>query len=301
MEIRLLRSFTVLARYLNYGEAAQALGVSQPALSKQIQLLEADLGGVLFHRGRHGAELTPLGRFMHGQAQKLVADADQLQQSGRRMAAGRIGRLTLGFGLSTQEVAPKLLSLFRERYPDVELTLEDMPSAVQLNLLRAGELDIGFVRLPVSHEFDWIAVVDDQLALALPVEASWARGKAGLTAMHDAPFVQLAHHRGAGLVDQAMRYCAARQFTPQVIQRAGDIQTVMSLVAAGIGAAIVPATAQRIAGPGVRLIPLTGRGAHWQVGAAWLAGNDSPLIQNFVALTREHSVRDPAPAPTVTA
>ncbi|WP_148717080.1 LysR family transcriptional regulator [Chitinolyticbacter meiyuanensis] len=286
MEIRLLRSFTVLARYLSYREAAEALGLSQPALSKHIQALEADLGGPLFHRGRHGAELTPLGRFLHAQAQQLVADADQLQESGRRMAAGRIGRLALGFGLSTQEVAPRLLSLFRERYPDVELTLEDMPTSVQLNLLRSGELDIGFVRLPVGHEFEHLEVIDDQLALALPVDASWARGKAGLTALHDAPFVQLAHHRGAGLVDQITRYCTAREFTPQIIQRAGDIQTVLSLVAAGIGAAIVPATAHRIAGPGVRLIPLSGRSAHWQVGAAWLAGNDSPLVRNFVALAQ---------------
>ncbi|TDD63615.1 LysR family transcriptional regulator, partial [Actinomadura rubrisoli] len=168
MEIRLLRGFLAVVEHGGFGRAASAASMTQPALTKQIQALEARAGGRLFHRGRHGAALTGLGAALLPGAQDLVQRADALARRMDRLARGEIGRLSVGFGMSSIELAPRAVAAFRRRHPGADITLDDMSTREQLERLEAGELDVGFVRLPVGDRWGQLPLRTDRLALATP-------------------------------------------------------------------------------------------------------------------------------------
>src|ERR1700761_6528455 len=131
MELKLLRAFLAVAELRHFGHAAEALYVSQPALSKQIVALEASLGARLFERGRHGAELTVFGEAFLADAEALVRDADNILARAREASSGTRGYLRVGLGLSTLTEAPQLIAQFRKLHPNVSVTLNDLSSAEQ--------------------------------------------------------------------------------------------------------------------------------------------------------------------------
>ncbi|MFI7465972.1 LysR substrate-binding domain-containing protein [Nonomuraea sp. NPDC049646] len=290
MDLVLLRAFLTVAEHGHYGRAARTLNVTQPTLTKQIQSLEAQVGGRLFDRGRHGAVLTELGAVLLPDAQALLRRADALTRRMARMAAGEIGRLAVGFGLSSIDLAPRIVAAFRRRHPDAHVTLDDMSSQVQLDRIDAGDLDVGFVRLPLEGGRGRLPLAGDRLALAWADHddrpphdvgelASWA-------ARHD--FLRLARERGPGLARQINHLCTAVAVRPAVVQEARDLQTVLALVAAGAGVAFVPASARRIAPPAVTITPIRHPAAEWQIAVVWKDGRPGPLTTGFLDLVREH-------------
>ncbi|WP_432723534.1 LysR substrate-binding domain-containing protein [Jeongeupia wiesaeckerbachi] len=279
MEIRLLRAFVVLADCLHYGQAARRLCLTQPALTKQIRVLEDRLGAPLFVRGRHGAVLTGFGADFLAEASELLARADALDARARRMAQGEAGRLAIGFGLSSLQLAPQHIAAFRRHHPDVEISLEDMSSAEQVDRLLTGRLQLGFVRLPVPAPLASLPLLTDRLVLAV--------GN-GVDSLRPQTVLRLARHRGPGLageVDRLLDHWSGQGFVPPAIHEAGDIQTLLALAAAGIGAAPVPESALHILPPGVRIVPPDTE-IIWQTGLAWLPGRGSPLCDRFIALLR---------------
>ncbi len=261
MDLRLLRAFVTVARLRNFGAAAEELSTSQPALTKQIQVLERRVGSVLFSRGRHGARLTQAGELLLPDALELLDRSEAFDRRAVQVAAGSEGSLAIGFGLSGIELAPRAVALFRSRWPGVSVSLDDMSSAVQCERLLAGSLQIGFVRLPVPAGLEHLRLQRDRLALAVPsaVEVPrdvgrWLNGR---------PLVRLTPARGPGLTAQINGLYAELGCHPTVLQETADLQTVLALVAAGAGPAVVPQSAERIAPPELRLIPLPGRAATW--------------------------------------
>src|SRR3954451_13943856 len=123
-----LRAFVAVADHRGFGRAAEQLRVTQPALTKQVQALERELGGVLFTRGRHGATLTGFGAVLLPRARALVIEAEEFARHARRLSSGTTGRLTVGFGLSTIDSAPRAVAAFRRKHPEVDVSLEDLPS-----------------------------------------------------------------------------------------------------------------------------------------------------------------------------
>ncbi|MEU8225519.1 LysR family transcriptional regulator [Kribbella sp. NPDC048915] len=278
MDLRLLRAFVTVAGLRNFGAAAAELSTSQPALTKQIQVLERRVGSVLFDRGRHGARLTPAGELLLADALQLLERADAFERKAAQVASGAEGALAVGFGLSGIELAPRAVALFRSRWPKVTISLEDMSSAVQYERLLAGTLHIGFVRLPVPARIEHLRLRRDRLTLAVPAEQQLPRDLTGW--IDGRPLVRLTPDRGPGLAGQISTLYAELGCHPQVLQEAGDLQTVLALTAAGVGAAVVPQSAERIAPPEVRLVPLPGRAATWWIGAAW--ATRTPLTERFV-------------------
>lgn len=276
-----LRAFVAVADHRSFGLAAHSLAVTQPALSKQIQALEHELGGgLLFTRGRHGAALTGFGATLLPQARELVAAADEFARRARRLARGEAGRLSIGFGLSAIDLAPRAVAAFRRSSPDVEISLEDLPSAVQADRIRSGELHVGFVRLPVGDDLRQRVLRRDRLAVAstgpVPADIAGWLGEQGL--------VRLARAKGPGLGAQIDRLCAAWGIQPGPLHETHDLQTVLALVAAGAGPALVPATAARIAPPAVNLTALSDPAAAWDVGVAWHPTQHTALVPNFLAV-----------------
>ncbi len=278
MELRLLRTFVTVARTGNVSAAAVELSTSQPAVTKQLQLLERRVGASLFVRGRQGARLTGAGEALLPDALDLLARSASFERRAESVAAGEDGTLAVGFGMSAIEVAPRAIALFRGRHPRISVSLDDLPSTVQCEQLLAGTLQAGFVRLPVPDGIMRRRLQQDRLALALPAGtpeptdvAAWLDGR---------PLVRLRPHRGPGLDGQITRLYDDLGCRPLVLQEADDLLTVLALVAAGVGPAVVPASAGKVAPGPVQLIPLRAKSATWWVGVAWV--ERSALLERFV-------------------
>jgi DNA-binding transcriptional LysR family regulator len=297
MEIRLLRAFLTVAELGHFGHAANALFISQPALSKQIVALEEELGGRLFERGRHGAELTPFGATFRADADGLVRDADDILARAREASSGKRGYLRVGFGLSMLTAAPQLIAGFRKRYPNVSVTLCDYSSSEQTRRILSGKLDVGFMRLPADAALETLPVLDEALGLAVHDSARWKRLPADLTELNEPGFIAQARGLGPGLARQIDHWCGQHAFVPRVIQQAGDIQTVLAAVAAGVGVAFLPSHAQYLL-RNARVLPLRDDAARWTVGLGWQAGRDDPVIARFVELVREELSAQRRPSDT---
>ena len=287
MELTRLKSFVVLAERLHFGEAARLLHLSQPALSKQIRQLEEEIGAPLFDRGRHGAGLTEVGSLFVEEARKLVRQADAAFEQGRRAARGEVGRLAIGFGFSTLTLVPRVISKFRLYHPGVEIELSDMSTPEQIEALHAGRIHIGFVRLPAGRGLRQLPVLEDRLVLALPARGKKGHKSVDLSGLRDSPFIVLRRGRSHSLHEHVIRLCAKHGFHPRVVQEANESPTVLGLVAAGLGVALVPESQLRTRVEGVIIQGIGDRAARWLVGAAWRHEKGSPLTAKFLGLLKE--------------
>ena len=287
MELTRLRSFIVLAERLHFGDAARLLHLSQPALSKQIQQLEEEIGAPLFDRGRHGARLTEVGSLFAEEARKLIRQADVTLEQGRRAARGEVGRLAIGFGFSTVTLVPRIISKFRLHHPEVEIELSDMSTPKQIDALHAGHINIGFIRLPADRGLRQLPVLEDRLVLALPATDKKGHKPVDLSASRDSPFILIRRGLSLSLHEHILRLCARYGFHPRVVQEANEFPTVLGLVAAGLGVALVPESQLRTRIEGVTILRIGDRAARWQVGAAWRREKGSPLAAKFLGLLRE--------------
>ncbi|PVE96848.1 LysR family transcriptional regulator [Microbacterium sp. TPD7012] len=283
MDIRLLRAFVEAADRQTFSEAATALSITQPAFTKQIQQIESLVGTPLFHRGRHGAVLTAAGAELMSEARAIVDLATRFEARAKRVGDGEEGHLTIGFGLSSIGVAPRAVAAFRVSSPRVSVRLEDMSSSAQVDGVRREELDIGFTRLPVPHDLRAVSVLSDHLAIAHP--GHWVPPADDTALPHwldEHPLVRLSVGRGPGLAAQAARYVADVGAQPTIVQEADDLQTVLALVAAGIGIGIVPESARNIAPRHVGMRRLRGASASWKVGVVWNPRNETPVVRSFL-------------------
>ncbi|WP_431223087.1 LysR family transcriptional regulator [Serratia sp. L9] len=286
MDTRQLRAFVTLAELGRYHLAAARLCITQPALSKQIQALELQLGTRLFDRGRQGALLTASGEALFPKARELMTQHEQFHLHALQVAKGEAGRLALGFGLSSFHLAPQLVSAFRQRFPAVAIRLEDIPSERQCQLLLEGKLQAGFVRLPITEPLQAFPLLSDRLVLAAPAALA-LRADNLLAEFHRLPLLQLLPRRGRGLSEQSLRFIAAHRLEANVVQQAGDIQTLLALVAAGVGVALLPQSIMHIVPAGVDILALSGEQTEWQVGLAWDPQRPDALRDHFIQVALE--------------
>lgn len=282
MNLRLLKAFVTLAEKGHYADAAQALFVSQPALTKQINLLESQLNVSLFSRGRHGTTLTAGGRRLLPEAEKVIGQAALFLQHAKQVAAGREGNMAVGFGLSSFTLAPDYIAEFRRSYPGIDVSLTDLPSAQQYRLLLDEELQVGFVRVPAPAPLSYLPLLYDRLVMIAPDNTcasvnDWLNRR---------PLLRLRTDRGKGLNSQIDRFLQDNALHPSSTQLAEDIHTIVALVIAGIGVALVPQSVMHITPPGLPVIALTGESISWQVGIAWNGSTPDTLRDRFIATVK---------------
>jgi DNA-binding transcriptional LysR family regulator len=285
MELKLLRTFLTVVQLRHFGRAADALHMSQPALSKQIGALEASLGAKLFERGRHGAELTRFGEGFLPDAQALVQDSDDVLARAREASSGRSGHLRLGVCLSVLTIAPRIIADFRQQNPGVAVSLSDLSSAEQTRRLQSGKLDVGFMRVPASKGLSSVGVVEETLALALPPRLARVRLPRDFAALNEIGFIAQRRARGPGLATQIDRWCQENAFVPNVTQQADDVLSVLASVAADVGVAFVPSSAGYLLRDAV-VMPLRGKHAKWRVGLVWSGAQKNPTTERFVSFVR---------------
>jgi DNA-binding transcriptional LysR family regulator len=283
-----LRPFLVLAEELHFRKAAERLFVSQPALSKQIQRLEAKLSGPLFARTRRKVTLTEAGRLLVPLAQKLARESQMAFDSTRAAVEGRAGTLRIGFGIaSVSAVLPRTILRFRRGHPLVELQMRDMSTPSQVAALLDARIDIGIVRLPVAHtELDTRPLFCDRLVAASPRSVPY-NSREGLACLRDRPFICLPRSVSETFHDHVLSVCRRAGFAPRVVQEASELFTILNLVRAGLGVSLVPSSALRMRVPGVRFHDLHMPEAQWRIGVAWSKLADKrELIAKFVSTIR---------------
>lgn len=280
LNIRLLKAFVVLAEKGNYADAARALFISQPALTKQIHLLESQVNMSLFSRGRHGAVLTANGKRLLPEAEKVVRQTQLFMQHAERVSKGVEGHIAVGFGLSSFYLAPRCIADFRRDFPGVEMSLTDLPSFQQYEQLQNDELQVGFVRVPPPVALEYLPLFTDRLVLVAPA-ASPTMSVAEWLAKR--PLLRLYDERGRGLNAQIDRFLHDNGLFISSTQLTDDIQTIVAMVVAGIGVAILPTSVTHIAPPELVIIPLTGESISWEVGIAWDASREDVIRDNFIA------------------
>jgi DNA-binding transcriptional LysR family regulator len=284
LNIRLLKAFMVLAEKGNYADAARALFISQPALTKQINLLESQVNMSLFSRGRHGAILTASGRRLLPEAEKVVRQTQSFMQHAEWVSKGMEGHIAVGFGLSSFYLAPRCIADFRRDYPGVEMSLTDLPSFQQYELLQNDELQVGFVRVPPPVALEYLPLFTDRLVLVAPATSVKMSAAEWLSKR---PLLRLYDERGRGLNTQIDRYLHDNDLFISSTQLTDDIQTIVAMVIAGIGVAILPTSVTHIAPPELVIMPLTGQSISWLVGIAWDASKEDVIRDNFIASIRK--------------
>jgi DNA-binding transcriptional LysR family regulator len=284
-----LRSFVVLAEQRHFGRAADILCVSQPALSKRLRRLEEKVGGPLLLRGYRDVRLTEPGRLLLERAKALLREAEVALRLARRAVKGEAGLLRIGFGVaSIAKLLPDVLRRFRRSHPDVQIQMRDMSSPDQMRALSREEIEVGFVRLPVEHgEIECAPILHERLVAA--VGARFSRGsRGGLAPLRDEPFVVCSRSVSASYHDHVLALCRSAGFTPRIVQETSELFSLLQLVRAGIGVALVPSTAAAMRVPGVRFQDLRSSAAAWDVGLAWKKGTErSPLVGRFLEVARQ--------------
>jgi DNA-binding transcriptional LysR family regulator len=247
MELRQIRSFLSIAETLHFGRTAELIHLSQPALSLQIRALEEELGLRLFDRNRRKTTLTAAGLAFRDDAARALSQLDQAIRRARLAANGKLGLLRIGF-ISTagMEIVPDITRQFRESNPEVELSLRAIPTADQVQMLETGSLDIGFLRLPIGGHpaLDVVTVHREPFVLVVPASHKLAKRKgARLSEVSGQDFVMYERAYAPGFHDLILGMLRDARIVPNVSQTAAEISTLISLVDAHMGIAILPASA----------------------------------------------------------
>jgi len=248
MNWRQAQYVVVLAETLNFRKAAERLRIAQPPLSMSIKRLEDELGTHLFIRGGRGLRLTAVGEAVLPHARQIVHHVMQLRATAASAAGGLAGQLRIGFvGSATYRVFPRGLPRFRSLYPQVQIDLREGTTTQILLQVERGDLDLGLVRAPVvaSTAARLVPVEFDQLVAAVPEGSALGKArKIQLWDLREEEFVMYAAGAAANLCGQVISACQAAGFTPRTVQEAVQVQTLLSLVASGMGVALVPSASQ---------------------------------------------------------
>jgi DNA-binding transcriptional LysR family regulator len=290
MDLRHLRYFVAVAETLNFGRAAKALHIAQPPLSRAINALEDELQAELFERNTRGVRLTSVGAALLPEARRLLRDADALREGARHLADGDIGNLGIGFvSMAIFGVLPQIVRGFHRARPGVTLNLREATSDQMPAQIKSGELDVGFVLPgPDDPAITYAPLTWEPLVAALPATRRWP-ARVSLADLAGEPFLLFPREAAVWLYDAIVGFCRREGFTPKIDQEAIQMQTIVSLVAAGMGVALVPASLHRMRRTGVVYRPLTQKSPAVEIGLAHRARDDSPLVRAFVAEARERA------------
>jgi DNA-binding transcriptional LysR family regulator len=286
-ELRQLRYFVAVAEHLSFTRAADALRIAQQSLSQQVTVLERVLGARLLDRDTRGTRLTEIGRMFLPEARAVLARADEAVAVLGRAARGEIGRLNLAFlGSTANYMLPPVVRAFRQRFPDVELTTDEVSIGELVAGLRDGRYDAAFTRPPLVADLATKTLVTEPVCAVLPEGHPLAtRAELLLRDLADEPWVLTPRtswppwHRK---YDQDFHHAG---FEPNVVQRASSVSNLLGLVAAGVGVTRLAASAHSLRRTGVTFVPLTGD--HADTVAAWRPDTNKPALHNLLDVVTE--------------
>ncbi len=285
MELHSLRYFVAVAEELHFSRAATRLHITQPALSRQIRALEAEVGIILLRRTKRTVELTEAGTAFLVEVRKALQQVELAIHVAQRAARGEIGTLRIAFTPSAMHrVLPKILKQFRDRHPDVKLEMTELCTLDQVNALRTETVDLGLLHPPIEAPLlDLYPLQGEKLVVALPATHPLAKQQQlPLKSVATESFILHPRCEGPVLYDQILSLCRAAGFEPHIVHEEVKHQTRVGLVAAGIGITFVPKSLQQSALAGVTYCPLTGTAPELQLAVAWRKEHMSPALQKVL-------------------
>ncbi len=297
MDTRLLRAFITLAETENYHEASLRLFVTQPALTKQIKQLEKQLNLTLFERGRHGAKLTAKGQLLLPKATLLLTQTTHFLSHASELSEQLPQSLSVGFGISTFHEASFFVAQLRQRLEKTNIYLDDMPSSEMEKKLNLCQLDVAFIRRP-NKQFpsNLISKALTSEVLALAVATKDIKNHTIADYLTQNSLLFLRKERGPGLNEQINLLLNQMNISVKPAQEANDIQTLIALVAAGVGISLVPYSARLISREDVTFIPINNiPEAMWHIDVIWLASLPQQwqkLIPTLIQETQQHFAKN---------
>ncbi|MFJ6265897.1 LysR substrate-binding domain-containing protein [Lysinibacillus xylanilyticus] len=288
MDIRKMRYFMMVAEELNFSRAAERLRMAQPPLSQEIRKLEEELGVQLFHRTKRMVEHTDAGRIFLEGSQQIVLQLERTIKETQLAAEGKIGSLIIGFVDST-EIVIEVLNKFRERFPKIQLILREMTTEQQLNALYEKQIHIGFIRSKLNNGILTSEVCSEEsLRLVLHQDHPFASlPEIPLRLLIDEPFILFPRHMGPNFYDLIISYFWDHGVSINVVQEAIQMQTIVNLVATGMGVSVVPSSVESYKHPGViyKKIQETTPKVNLYVG--WREDEKSVVVNHFLTVVRE--------------
>ena len=294
-ELNQLRCFATVAEELHFGRAAIRLHMTQPPLSRQVQLLEQRLGVTLLERTSRSVRLTSAGRSFLADARQILRLAESATLAVRRAARGESGSVTIGFtAASGYGVMPGMIAQCRAHVPDVEINLREMVTTEQIEALAAGVLDLALLRPHTSlEEFDSMRLIREPLVAALPTSHPLARGRRdpAISDFEATPFVMYSPIEARYFHELVAGVFATAGVRPDYTQYTSQIHSIIALVAAGIGAALVPEAATSLHFEGVIFRPVRRVRSMQSVElyVAWKPDKDNPARQSVLEACLEYT------------
>ncbi len=292
MELRHLQYFLLVAEELHFGRAAARLHITQPPLSQQIQQLEDELGVLLLQRTKRRVQLTDAGRAFQQAARLTLKQAEQAVRIAQRTHRGEIGSLTVGFvGSAMAGIFSGMLLSFRERFPEVDLTLLELTTAQQIEAMRQHRIEVGVLRPfhPMREAGFALETIDrEPFVVVLPKAHP-------LAAQRRIPLSALAHEKVVlvpvdlkpGVEDDVVAFCQRAGCYPQRLPGATQLLTVIGLVAAGMGLSLVPASMRTVSWKGIVYRPVLDPMPSADLTVMWRRDTTSSVVKAFVDIVRE--------------
>ena len=287
MDLRDLEAFVAVAEELHFGRAAARLHMAQPPLSNRISQLEKELRLQLFQRSTRSVSLTDAGEKLLTPARRVLNQVTAVRETAASIVSGEEGRVRIGFaGASSQRALPLLANAVRRTHPGIELALQSQTYVyTAFDLLISGDLDLGFVRIPVTHpELSHRVVEVEEVLCALP-EGHRLVGddSVRLEDLQEDGFISLPEDSRSMLRATMHSMCLSAGFPPRITQIAPDSTTVLALVAAGAGVTITLSSVRPVQSVGIVYRPITGTGPHHLFAAlAWRTDNTSPALRKVL-------------------
>src|ERR1700736_2160487 len=295
MKLRQLQFFIAVAEELSFSRAAIKLHVAQPSLSTQIKALEDEVGARLFERDKRHVSLTPAGRRFQSRIASVLSLADSAKAEARATERGQLGTIDLGYtALSMFSTAlPHAIRRFREQEPNVVITLRELTSLEQLHELGERTLDVGVLRKVDVSAPKGISIVEwyrTPLVAAIPKDHPRAASDSvSLSDLKNEAFIMYPRQAGTGIYWQVMNLCTTAGFRPRVVREVLESSTIIGLVAAGVGIAIVPADMNCIQFSGVVYRRIIDSGAYSALHLAKREGDPNEHLRNLYRVLKQYA------------
>lgn len=295
MELRHLRYFVAVAEELHFGRAAARLHTAQSSLSQQIRDLEEDVGIQLLYRTKRQVHLTDAGRAFLAEARLILKQTGQAVRLAQRADRGEIGRIGIGFVPSADCISfPEVLKSFKKSHPEIAIDLRNLSGAEQIRALKQGDIDIGFLRPPgadaaIASEI----IIRERFVAALPTRHPLlTKRKVAVNDLVKEPLLLCGRQQAPLQHDAVITLFRGANLAPNVLLETDHIQTILGLVAAGVGVAVLPASVENLRAPGLAYRPLEGSGPVLEMSVAYRRNDPSQVLSEFLSVVRELARRE---------
>lgn len=296
MELRHLRYFVAVAEELHFSQAAERLHISPPSLTEQIRNLEQELGAPLLTRTKRNVALTDAGAHFLEEARATLQQAEHAALVARLAGRGEIGQVEIGYASSPAcaGLVTAAMTAYRRTHPQVSLSLSPMKAARQLEQLAEGRLDVGFLRAPARYPVGISAVIiaRQPVVIALPSDHKLAEnGSISAAMLAEERFLAPTSETEVGLFQHTAAVGQQGKFVARIVDRIPDLLTILTLVAAGVGIAVVPASCSCLQIPGVVYKPLSPQTKQVEFAAAFRRNERAPAVKAFIQQLRAGRLR----------